>query len=422
MNKFKPSLNKEQKNSYILEKNINNKYKLVPLFLKENKVGSTKYFPASSKEWTNNVYTFLKSKTKNFPVYDINLNDLIKSYFNLYFNYKFIKSKLKSRRSKRISLNKIFVSKPEIKHTNNKAIITIYTYNKERLSLINKIRNLKKNFYKKVFFFLYKSKKFFYNFIFKLTNNKIVYFELYKKFIESLLIKELILIRRYKLRFNLNRYKFEEIFLYKLNKLIYELYGKKIEINIINLKSIMFNSHLFTEILGLRIKKKNANVMRNINIILNKAKLPKVNRIIEKSRLVKSVNSNLLENKYKNLNLNFLLKDNNLNEKLNDLYYNVSTNMSNNAKLFDIIFNDIKYKNIGGVRLEIKGRLTKRYRADRALFKVKWKGGLKNIDSSYKGLSSVNMRGYLNSNVEYSIFTSKRRIGAFAVKGWVSGK
>jgi hypothetical protein len=24
--------------------------------------------------------------------------------------------------------------------------------------------------------------------------------------------------------------------------------------------------------------------------------------------------------------------------------------------------------------------------------------------------------------VEYSIFTSKRRVGAFAVKGWISGK
>jgi hypothetical protein len=77
---------------------------------------------------------------------------------------------------------------------------------------------------------------------------------------------------------------------------------------------------------------------------------------------------------------------------------------------------------MAGVRLETKGRLTKRYRADRAIFKVRWKGGLKNIDSSFKGLSSVNMRGYLNSNVDYSIFTSKRRIGAFAVKGWLSGK
>ena len=77
---------------------------------------------------------------------------------------------------------------------------------------------------------------------------------------------------------------------------------------------------------------------------------------------------------------------------------------------------------MGGVRLEAKGRLTKRYRADRAILKIRWKGGLKNIDSSYKGLSSVNLRGYMKSNMEYSLHATKRRIGAFAVKGWVSGK
>jgi hypothetical protein len=32
------------------------------------------------------------------------------------------------------------------------------------------------------------------------------------------------------------------------------------------------------------------------------------------------------------------------------------------------------------------------------------------------------MRGYAKPNLDYSIFTSKRRIGAFAVKGWISGK
>ncbi len=42
---------------------------------------------------------------------------------------------------------------------------------------------------------------------------------------------------------------------------------------------------------------------------------------------------------------------------------------------------------MGGIRLEAKGRLTKRHRADRSVFKVKWKGGLKNIESSYNGLS-----------------------------------
>jgi hypothetical protein len=37
-------------------------------------------------------------------------------------------------------------------------------------------------------------------------------------------------------------------------------------------------------------------------------------------------------------------------------------------------------------------------------------------------LSSVNMRGFVRSNLEYSIYASKRYVGAFAVKGWVSGK
>jgi hypothetical protein len=77
---------------------------------------------------------------------------------------------------------------------------------------------------------------------------------------------------------------------------------------------------------------------------------------------------------------------------------------------------------MGGVRLEVKGRLTRRYRADRAVYKLKWKGGLKNIESSFNRLSSVLYRGHLKSNVAYSITNSKRRIGAFAVKGWISGK
>jgi hypothetical protein len=76
---------------------------------------------------------------------------------------------------------------------------------------------------------------------------------------------------------------------------------------------------------------------------------------------------------------------------------------------------------MGGIRLETKGRLTKRYRADRALFKVKWKGGLKNIDSSYKGLSSVLLRGNLRSNLQYTKLKSKTRIGSFGIKGWISG-
>jgi hypothetical protein len=88
-----------------------------------------------------------------------------------------------------------------------------------------------------------------------------------------------------------------------------------------------------------------------------------------------------------------------------------------NKDINNTIYDSIKYKNMSGIQIEVKGRLTKRYRADRSIFTLKRKGGLKNIDSSFKGLSSVLFRGNTKSNINYSFSKSKRRVGAFAVKG-----
>jgi hypothetical protein len=426
----------------IFNKFIKNNSKLIPFNVKINYTGETKYFPPFSKEWKNSIYVFNFNNLKNLPLYNININTLIKNYFNLYFNHKFINNKFKSPRIKRLSLNKIFVSKAEIKHTNSKAIVTIYTYNREKRVLLKKIKMIKILFYKKILSLLYNDDKLNpHKFITTSTGLRI-------KTILTLLHKELIIFRRFKLKLSLNNYKFEEKFLYKLSKLISNFYNKKVEFNIINMKSIILNSEFFTQILSLKLINRKANIIRLMNIILNKVKFPEVNRVREKSLIIKNVNMDLIDNKYKNLNLNSIiagptvLGKNKLDNVFNNLYYNLMveqntpsqsgdnlqkstlkiTDAPDFGKIYDIIFNSIKYKNMGGIRLEIKGRLTKRYRAERALFKVKWKGGLKNIDSSYKGLSTVNLRGFIKPNVEYSIYTSKRRIGAFAVKGWISGK
>jgi hypothetical protein len=440
-----PQKNTERKaqSLSIFNKFIKNNSKLIPFNVKINFTGETKYFPPFSKEWKNSIYVFNFNNLKNLPLYNININTLVKNYFNLYFNHKFINNKFRSPRIKRLSLNKIFVSKAEIKHTNSKAIVTIYTYNREKRVLLKKIKMIKNLFYKKILSLLYNDDK--------LNQGKIITGPsgLRLKTILTLLHKELILFRRFKLKLSLNKYKFEEKFLYKLSKLISNFYNKKVEFNLINMKSIVLNSDFFTKILSLRLKNRKANIIRLMNIILNKVKFPEVNRVREKSLIIKSVNLDLIDNKYKNLNLNSIIASAalgkyKLDNVFNNLYYNLmveqntptpsqssdifhkSTLKNMDApdfgKIYEIIFNSIKYKNMGGIRLEIKGRLTKRYRADRALFKVKWKGGLKNIDSSYKGLSSVNLRGFIKPNVEYSIYTSKRRIGAFAVKGWISGK
>jgi regulatory protein YycI of two-component signal transduction system YycFG len=42
-----------------------------------------------------------------------------------------------------------------------------------------------------------------------------------------------------------------------------------------------------------------------------------------------------------------------------------------NSNLIDYVLNSLKYKNIGGVRLEAKGRLTRRFTASRSIFKIK---------------------------------------------------
>lgn len=411
--------NKTNKFIYIFSKYIKNNNKIIPSKIKISDVGNTKYFPPVSKEWKNSIYVFNPNNLKNFPVYDININSLIKNFFNLQFNYKFLLKKYKSYRLRSASFNKIYASKAEIKHTNNKAILTVYVYNREKISLLKKIRLLNKSFYNEVKLLISENKKIlgFY----KSEDSNIIY----NKSIKALLDKNLKVLRKYKLRLSLNKYKFEEKLLYKLKNFIIKYYNKKVEFNIVNIRSVVFHTDFFTKIVTSKLLNRKANILATMDNILNKVVLPKVNRIVEKSLVKKSLN--LLENKYKYLNLSFIL-NNNLSELLNSLYYNIIVDYYNNNlnkdyfKIYEIIFNSINYKNMAGIRLEAKGRLTKRYRADRAIFKVRWKGGLKNIDSSYKGLSSVNMRGYVKPNLDYSIFTSKRRIGAFAVKGWISGK
>ena len=45
-------------------------------------------------------------------------------------------------RFRRLSTNKIFITSGEYKHTNNKVIITIYNFNKQKYNYIAKIKKL----------------------------------------------------------------------------------------------------------------------------------------------------------------------------------------------------------------------------------------------------------------------------------------
>jgi len=404
-------------NPYIFSKNIknNNNHKtLLPINLSKNDVGEVKYFPSTSEEWKNNIYCFNNNHLKYLPSFDISIDKLIKNYFNSYFfksNPKFLDKKFKFSKGN-AGFKQIYISTSELNHVNYKTLITLYVYNKQKITLLRKINTLNlftKSSLKKIFLM-----NILYN---KYSINSPLNLIKFKE--KTILYKLFLLLERYKLKLGFNQSKFEDNYLYVLSNIISKFYKKKVEFNIVNLNSLVYSSDIFTKILSLKLKNRNINTLKTMKFILNKAILPKVNGIKEKSSLVKSVDYNLLENKYKNMNLNSMIK-NNLDELLNE-FYDFYSNFCK-VKLYKIIFNSIHYKNIGGIRLEAKGRLTRRYRADKSQLKIRLKGGLKNIDSSYKRLSSVLRRNYDEYNLDYSMFAAKRRIGAFAVKGWISGK
>jgi len=435
----------------IFTNNLNNNSKTIALKNKVGDIGKIKYLPSFSKEWKNVVYSYNKNNLKNIPMNDVNVNKIIQSYFNLYFkDHKYIGSKkfilLRRRRN---FLRRIYVSNAEIKHTNNKAIITLFTVNREKKLLKKKYLKINKKISKnliKRYFLLYKSninkiyeilnkhkneyafisdkisKKSFLKYKLEYLNQFITLKNLYLKKIWSVIINKywktyLRLLRKYDLMYSLNQYKFNnQILLPKLSNILNKIIGKKIEYNIVNLKSIAYNTDLFTQALALKLKKTRMNHIKSMFSILNRAYLPKINTIKERTLVKGQNNVDLFLDKYKDLKIISNLNINNLDGLLGNIHETSS------KEIHSTIYNSIGYKNMSGIRLEVKGRLTKRYRADRSIYSLKWKGGLKNVDSSFKRLSSVLFRGNSNSNVSYSLTKSKRRIGAFAVKGWIGGK
>jgi Mitochondrial ribosomal protein (VAR1) len=491
----------------IFIKKLNNNIKTIPLNKIKNTLGPVRYFPPVNQEWYDSIYTYNSIFNTNIIIANKNLTRLIKSYFNLYFNKKLFYNKRTLTRLRRLAINKIFISKAELKHTSSKVIVTLYVYNEEKRILFNRLKRieailfphfnsiLNENYENKILSLkdkLNNIKKWenisFLNWLEEIKNNVFESIKLKKKVMKTIhdfkirssksleielleeniknilsiiaackndpiflkncenkhnkfinktfLEKEIIIIAYYKLLLNLNKYKFEDKFLLKLKPLLSKIYNKEIQFNIINLKAIYLNSDIFTQAISLKLRNRNNRLLKVLRYFLYMVKLPKVNVLRERFTYV-NIN-NLLVNKVKNLTIDSNMKIDSLNQLLisiftnsnflkklgiNESYKNYNKyKINSNANLLNYILNMLRHKNMAGVRLEARGRLTRRFTASRSVFKIKWKGSLKNIDSSYRGLSSVILKGHLKSNVQYSIVNSKTRNGAFGIKGWISGK
>jgi hypothetical protein len=123
------SINKEQ-NTKILSKSDKNQYK------------NTIYYPTSTKEWFNSIYSYNKSYIKSLIIKYNVLNSLFKNYFNMFENRIKILYKRRPTNKNRYSANKIYISRAELKHTNTKLLIIIYIYNKQKSLIEQNIRKL----------------------------------------------------------------------------------------------------------------------------------------------------------------------------------------------------------------------------------------------------------------------------------------
>lgn len=452
----------------IFKNNLNKNIRTAGLKSKLTAINNMKYLPAFSKEWKNIIYSFNKNNMKNIAVDSVNINKIIRSYFNLFFkDRKFLgRTKFMYLKRRRKLLRRIFVSDANIKYTANKAKITLYTINKEKKALERKFYKLntkittklfrkyfffhkKKRLLKRVWYSLYKDyeiydknffvkdlihKKNYMNYTWKYLNtflklNRITLKKVWNDLIRDEAKNYFQYLRKYSLLYSLNQFKFNKFrLLSKLTYLLDNIIGKKIQYNIINLKSITYHPDLFTDLLALKIQKDRLNPRRRMLGVLHKARLLTRNRIQERSRIQRSERIDGFRDKYRDLRIISHIKEENLSSLLTNILNNIykRKNIKNynhkTKNIHNLIFNSIGYKHLSGLKLKVSGRLTKRYRADRAIQALKWKGGLKNVDSSFKGLSAVSFRGNTNSNVSYSWSKSKRRIGSFAVKGWIGGK
>lgn len=342
---------------------------------------------------------------------------LIQGYFNL-FHIK-LEKKLRNKRLKlrkrKITINKIFVSGGEFKHTNDKLNITLYLFNKQKYNYLLKIKKRFLNLFKKLKFkrklLLIKKKglKILNLELDKKTillkalrvNGKVSktyikqYQDIYYRLFIRKTLKRLKLYMYYKQILYINKSKFNNTYLQGLINIIKKIYKKNVIFNLVNLKYFYLNSDIMTQTLLLKLRKNRKKLLRFLNRCVTKAKTGN----IEINSTVRHLDELNLDN------------SDNLCNKL------FMENKTKSKYLNDIVLNNIKYKKVTGIRLEAAGRLTKRYTASRSLFKVRYKGNLINAYSSINKYPSTLLRGKFRPNLQYTKLNSKSRIGSFGLKG-----
>jgi len=373
--------------------------------------------PHSTKEWSASIYSYNKSYMKSLITINTIMNKLVLSYCNMLKDN--IKPLFKHRRhnKSRYSANRIYLSKVEVKHTNTKINVVLHLYNKQKSSIektlrkiITLITNKIKRTVKKKLVSIGNSRNRLFHivktnfsahikwgciFINNITN-------LVKYFTETLsysYIKEYnipdyfiqLSQNNYKSQANINTYlksiifnkhKFNNIFLclrnLGLTSLIEKLYKKEAEMGVVELKSIGLSSNALSSALALKLRDRKNKALTILRKAIDKmVRIPDLHTLITFDDSIEAYNKNN-------------------------------------------VVQTIKQQIVSGLRIEAKGRLTRRLTAQRSIFKKRQAGSLKNINSSFNEKSASILRGCVKSNSDSALRNSKTRNGAFGLKVWIS--
>lgn len=102
-------------------------------------VGKTRHFPAAIKEWKDSVYNYDKNYLRSLPVRHNMANRLTKNFFYIHNQGDIARSHRMRSLIRKSSSKKLFISKAEIKHSLDKSIFTIYTYDREKQSFLKNL-------------------------------------------------------------------------------------------------------------------------------------------------------------------------------------------------------------------------------------------------------------------------------------------
>lgn len=399
----------------IIKSKLNTTYKKKSLNSPDVTIYKKDIIPAV-RNWKSSIYAFNKNAVSLIPIKSRFVMKLVKGYFNSYHLEleSLLRKERLRRRFRKISTNRIFISDGEFKHTNDKVNITLYIYNRQKLNYLLKLKKRYIRLFSKARFI--RKLKLIRNIGLRILNQQkdkniilanvlpkysskvnTVQNIYYNRFIKKSL-KRLRYYMLYKQILYINKAKFENSYIQGLIGLIKKIYNKNVEFNIINLKYFYFNSSIYSQPLELKLKKKR-KVLGYLKVLIRKAKIKNI-KLVEKSNKFFTVNN---------------FDTNNL---INGL---MQQNRTNTEYLKKIILNEIKYKRVSGVRLEAAGRLTRRFSASRSQCRTKYKGNLENAYSSLKGYPTPVLRGNFKANLQRTVINSTSRVGAFGVKGWVSG-